>query len=58
MEKKASFEVSCFNGNVKKDGGLWRREGQEGKGREGINPVKGGGGVDGVGFRWRDKPCN
>lgn len=32
MEKKASFEVSCFNGNVKKDGGLWRREGQEGKG--------------------------
>jgi hypothetical protein len=27
MEKRVSFEVSCFDGNVKKDGGFWRREG-------------------------------
>ena len=33
MEKRVSFEVSCFDGNVKKNGGFWRREG--------INPVKG-----------------
>lgn len=28
MEKRVSFEASCSDGNVKKDGGFWRREGK------------------------------